>query len=97
MIRKRLQRLKVAQSILEYICVAFVFATVGIVAFISANRGTVVSARGGEEISEDSLIGKILEGGTPSESYIDSESRDDISEPENKDWSQDDETEYLEE
>lgn len=55
---------KKAQTIIEYICVAFVFATVGIGIFLAANRAAILSARGEEGALEGTMIAEVLEGGT---------------------------------
>lgn len=88
-------RIRKAQSILEYICVAFVFATVGIASFLASNRAAILSARGEEDSLEGSIIAEVLEGGTPEEGYLDPEERDDTPEVPDHEWSEGNEAEYI--
>ena len=87
MIKKRLQRLKLSQSILEYICVAFVFATVGIAAFLAANRGAFLDR-------QNSVVNQIMEGGTGDVNFQESPQAS-FEEVTESDWTPEDEAKYI--
>ncbi|MFA5008580.1 MAG: hypothetical protein WC546_05105 [Candidatus Omnitrophota bacterium] len=62
---------KIAQSILEYICVTMVFAGVGIGGFILANQASVSDYRGQVATykAPATVQGKILEDGVSNSQY----------------------------
>ncbi|UCC95665.1 MAG: hypothetical protein JSW40_02670 [Candidatus Omnitrophota bacterium] len=63
--KKRDRNWRFSQSMIEYICVCVVFATVGVITFIAAIRGAALARRGtlATYASPGTLMGKTLADG----------------------------------